>query len=304
MAAGTERGEYRLAAMESPTSAPQCQPIWLVANASSGSNSDEALDALIGGCTHFGLNVVHTLRFPEDAAPTPRQLDEAGIALLAIFAGDGTVNAVIHALAGWGGQVLVLPGGTKNLLAKRLHGDVPAEEIIARQAAGAAKAVRPPIIRTASGEALAELMAGPGTAWRDVREALRETDLAAIASGAVSAIGESTNGAMLVCTDPPLGRVDGYPLLVVEPADDGLHITAYYAESAGDVVQQGIALLRQDFRNGPHEEIGVADSVTLSDPQGGPVRYLLDGEAVEGSASETFSIAPCAVDLLATRDDI
>lgn len=290
--------------MDSPTSIAACQPIWLVANASSGSNSDEALEALIGGCDQSGLNVQRTLRFPEENAPTPAQLDAAGIGLVAIFAGDGTVNAVIHALGGWGGRVLVLPGGTKNLLAKRLHGDVPAEEIVARHAAGAVKALRPPIIRTASGEALAELMAGPGTAWQDVREALRETDLAAIASGAVSAISESTNGAMLVCTEPPLGRVDGYPLLVVEPADDGLHVTAYYAESAGEVVQQGIALLRQDFRTGPHEEIGVSESVTLSDPQGGPVRYLLDGEAVEGGASETFTMAPCAVDLLATRDDL
>ena len=50
------------------------------------------------------------------------ELDAAGIKRLAIFTGDGSLNAAITNLYGWGGKILVLPGGTMNLLCKRLNG--------------------------------------------------------------------------------------------------------------------------------------------------------------------------------------
>ena len=102
-------------------SAPR--PVWLVSNASSGSNDDAALAALEDGCGRHGFHVAQRTVFPEQDLPTPAVLDAAGIDRVAVFAGDGTINTLIAGLAGWSGAVLVLPGGTMNLLYHRVHGD-------------------------------------------------------------------------------------------------------------------------------------------------------------------------------------
>ena len=78
------------------------RPIWLVNNASSGSNDDAALAALETACGEHGFRVAHRTVFPEQELPTVEILDAAGIDRLAVFAGDGTINTVIAGLAGWG----------------------------------------------------------------------------------------------------------------------------------------------------------------------------------------------------------
>ena len=70
------------------------RPIWLVNNASSGSNDDAALAALEACCGEHGFHVAHRTVFP-DAGPAHARpmLDAAGIDRVAVFAGDGTINA-------------------------------------------------------------------------------------------------------------------------------------------------------------------------------------------------------------------
>ena len=87
------------------------RPLWLVNNAASGSNSDAALTALEACCGEHGFRVAHRTVFPAQDLPTPAMLDAAGIDLVAVFSGDGTINSLLTALAGWGGAVLVLEGG-------------------------------------------------------------------------------------------------------------------------------------------------------------------------------------------------
>ena len=101
---------------------PGKQSLWLVVNDASGSNDEEALAALRSCCDGCGFAVEREICFPRESLPSPATLDAAGVATVAVFAGDGTVNALVAALAGWSGAVLVLPGGTINLLYHRLHG--------------------------------------------------------------------------------------------------------------------------------------------------------------------------------------
>ncbi len=53
----------------------------------------------------YGFRVERTVRFPDEALPTPTELEAAGVGLVAAFAGDGTVNASVLALSGWSGAV-------------------------------------------------------------------------------------------------------------------------------------------------------------------------------------------------------
>lgn len=279
------------------------QSIWLVVNEASGSNDEEAHDRLSQCCHGAGFRVERTVRFPDEALPTPAQLEAAGVGLVAAFAGDGTVNASVLALSGWSGAVLVLPGGTMNLLYHRLHGERELEEVVALAAAGEARASRPGVIACRAGTALAELLAGPGTGWSDVREAMRDGDVPAIAAGAASALGETIAAPGIRCRDPELGRAEGYPLVSLTATDGGIAVSGFYAETPGEFLQGGWAVVSRRFRDGPHDELGLAAQVTLASTAGEPFGMLIDGEKAESPGTEEFRLVPCAVDLLATSPD-
>jgi hypothetical protein len=173
--------------------------------------------------------------------------------------------------------------------------------VLRRVAAGAYEVRRPGIIHCPQGEALAGLLAGPGTSWYDVREAMRESDLLGLADGAAQAIEDTLGGPTVVCRE--LGRNEGYPLIMLTPHDDGIAATAFHAETFGEYLSQGWALLRRNFREGPHDPLGRVPRLTLASSDGAAFGILLDGEKAEAPFEQQFSLARCEVDLLATAPD-
>lgn len=273
---------------------------WLVVNSASGSNTPEALDDLRDCLCNHAIAAVRTTGFPDEELPSPAALEAAGVPLVIIYAGDGTVNAAVRALAGWPGALLVLPGGTKNLLSKRLHGDYQHTDIVALVQHGGALRRRINVVRCEQGEALGGLLAGPGARWGEVREAMRELDLSAVASGAAEALAEMTGAAMVRCVRPDLGARDGYPLIEMTPGEHGVQLDAFHAETAGEFAAQGLAILRRNFHDGPHDRLGVVERVSIETVDGSPLELLLDGEAATGGPRVEFAVASCEVDLLAT----
>jgi len=274
--------------------------LWLVNNTSSGSNDDAALAALEKCCGEHGFRIAHRTVFPAQELPAPAMLDAAGIDTVVVFAGDGTVNSLIAALTGWGGAVLVLPGGTMNLLYHRLHGEQALEEVVAAVATGKANRRRPGVIRSRHGDAYAGVLAGPGTSWGRVREAMREYAVVELAAETVKAIQETLTGEMIACVEPKLGRPEGYPLVNLTPHDRGIEVEGYLSTTPGEYLEQAWALLKRNFREGPHDILGVANEVRLVSTQGNAFGLLIDGEQAECGAEEVFRLASCEVDLLAT----
>ncbi|WP_119084420.1 diacylglycerol kinase family protein [Altererythrobacter sp. B11] len=277
--------------------------IWLVTNPASGSNDEDAITALHECCGTAGFDVGRMIRFPDEDLPTAAELDAAGVELVAVFAGDGTINALISSLSGWSGAILVLEGGTMNLLFHRLHGDAAMDEVIAAVARGDARRTRPGLVRSAHGDALAGLLAGPGTAWNTVREAMREADVVRMADGAAEAIEQSVSGPMVACVEPALGRPEGYPLVMLTPRDDGMEVRGYHSETPADYLSQGLALLRRNFREGPHDYLGKVDRLLVANVANEAFGLSIDGEAQEAAPRELFELARCEVDLLATTRD-
>lgn len=279
------------------------KPIWLVANEASGGNEEDARSRLERRCGQAGLRVARTIGFPRQTLPTAAELDRAGIGLVAVFAGDGTVNALVGGLSGWSGAVLVLPGGTMNLFYHRLHGDRPIEDVVRLAAAGEARRTRPRIIAGNQGTALADLLAGPGTSWYEVREALREGDALGVADSAAQALGETLAKPGIVCRAPDLGREEGYPLVMLTPTDGGIRVSGFRAETPAEFLKGSWAVLRRRFREGPHDDLGLVERVMLASTAGEPFGLLIDGEPAESPGAEEFRLVPCAVDLLATLGD-
>lgn len=272
--------------------------LWLVVNSASGSNSESAVREVTAALAAGGALPARVVE-AQAGLPDPADLTEAGVRRLAVFAGDGTVNALATGLEGWDGALLVLPGGTANLLAKALHGEAEASALAARLSRMAT--VRRPCIRGGGTTALVEVLAGPGATWSDVREGLREGAVGEVAGAAVAAIRESTTGPMVTLVDPPLGRREGYAGVRLEVASGGMAVEGYGAETIGDYLRHGLALLRRDFRQGPHDELGHHRSVHCRSLGQAPLPLMIDGERREGASEEQFSLADFALDLFVTQ---
>ncbi len=270
--------------------------VWLVVNEASGSWSASAVESVRAAFAACGRPVVRQFD-ARKGVPSSAALVAAGNPVVAVFGGDGTVNTVAAALEGWDGALLVLPGGTANLLARALHGTRPAHEIAADLPR--LRRTRRNAIRWSGGTALAEVLAGPGAAWSDVREGLREGAVTPVAEKTVAAIRQSTTGPMVALVDPPLGRPGGYAGVRLEPAGSVMRVDGYGADKFGDYVRHGMALLRRNFREGPHEELGAHQQVACRSLGDGPLALMIDGERRDGAREERFSLAPFALDLLA-----
>lgn len=271
--------------------------LWLVANRASGSNSDEAVRAVCAALSAAG-RAPGRVSDVGDGLPDRAALEAGGVGVLAVFAGDGTVNALATRIEGWGGRLLVLPGGTANLLARALHGEREAPEIAA--GLGQLAVTRRSCIRGEGLTALVEVLAGPGATWSDVREGLREGGVGEVAGAAVMAIKQSTTGPMVALVEPPLGRADGYAGIRLEVAEAGMDVAGYGAETVGDYLKQGLALLRRNFREGPHDALGLHRTVRCRSLDRAPMPLMIDGERREGGADLRFSLADFALDLFVT----
>jgi hypothetical protein len=275
--------------------------VWFTFNEGSGSNSAEAHLALTEAFDSVGCRLHRRVCFPGEDAPDAATLASHDVDVLVIFAGDGTIHSIMRGLVGWNGAVLVLPGGTMNLLARRLHGEADAAEIIARVGAQRARTVRPTTILSRHGIALTGMLAGPGTAWNPVREAMRESDIIGTVARAGEAIGKSTGDPAVICRSPVIGRQEGYAAMMLTPHEGGIELNGFYADTFADYLRQGWALLRRDFREGPHEMFCTAHRLTVASTAATPIGLLIDGETASNTASEEqFELGRCEVDLLAT----
>lgn len=274
-------------------------PLWLVTNAASGSNSDAAVDDLVASLSASGFAPARVIRFPDEELPTREELEAAGVATLAVFTGDGTINTAASTLEGWQGALLVLPGGTQNLLSKSLHGDVPAEEVTGKLAS--ARRVRRNALRTSQGVALVELLAGPGAMWADVRESVRDLDFATIAETFTTALHETREGAGVRVVDPAgTGKSEGYRAVRMAPVDaDCMEADGFDFADWGEFAAQGFAMLvKRDFRQGPHDELGRFPSAVLESD--GAIALMIDGERRDGGQREEVTCEEFALDFLAT----
>ncbi|MCB2047188.1 MAG: diacylglycerol kinase [Novosphingobium sp.] len=277
--------------------------IWLVYNRASGSNDEASLAALEDALHQAGMTIAQRTCFPEEPAPVAEDLMGEDIGTVCVFAGDGTIHTVVTGLFGWPGRVLVLPGGTMNLLSHQLHGEATPVEIVARLAGGGGRTTRPPILEGRYGYALTGALAGPGTEWNNAREAMRHSAIGELVSSAAGAASQSVSGDRAVLRGFEDVRAEGYAAISITPQEAGISVKGYYADDLGDYLGQLAAIVTGDFRNGPHDRLGTMPKVDIASLGGEPLGLLMDGEPHQGQASESFRIAICEVDLIATLDD-
>lgn len=274
---------------------------WLIFNGASGSHDEDVLRDIVAGLAAAGHRPGRVIDC-KDGTPDAAAANAAGLGLIAIHGGDGTLSRTIGGLEGFDGTVLPLPGGTFNLLARDMFGDRDALEIVRLLGSGTLTASRPPCIRGEGVLALAELLAGPGAKWADVREEMRDSNLGEVIAKGWDAAATSTVGPRVVLEHPEVGREEGYAGVRLIPRSGGMEIEGYGAEGLGDFLQQGIAILKRDFREGPHDELGAAARVSCRSLGDEPIPLMVDGERSEGTSRLTFSLDTLGCHLLGPAD--
>ena len=274
---------------------------WLIYNGASGSHDDAALEDLVAALAAGGFAPAKVLD-AKDGTPDAAAANAAGIGLLVVHGGDGTLSRTIGDLEGFTGRVLPLPGGTYNLLCTEIFDERTPIEIVGLLGEGKLAPHRRTCIRGEGLVALCELLAGPGAKWADVREELRDANYGEMIAKGWDAAADSTVGPMVALTDPAVGREDGYSGVRLVPQVDGIFVEGFATEGIGDFLQQGAAILARDFREGPHDDLGSFPRVSCRSLEGEAIPLMVDGERSEGGAQLAFSLDRLEVDLLGMAD--
>lgn len=248
--------------------------LWLITNHASGSAGEEKCAAIEAVCAERGLCFVGRTEFPGEELPDAARLEAAGADTVLLFAGDGTINAAARRLDDWGGQVLILPGGTMNMLAKRLHGDADAAAIL-HAAHGGGRAIRLPSVAVGDHRAFVALIIGPAAAWGHAREIVREGRFSRLARAVRLAWARSWTERIEVHDGKRLcGR---YNAAIVTPREDGcLGISAVAAERWRDVARLGWEWLVGNWHDAPAVDDSRSGALTVTGRAA--VHALFDGE--------------------------
>ncbi|MFN3618799.1 diacylglycerol/lipid kinase family protein [Sphingorhabdus sp.] len=247
----------------------------LVINSNSGNANSVDQDVLIAAFEAGGFQILDRVLLPDDDLPARAAVEAEGFHTVAICAGDGTISSLCTKLAGWDGEILVLPGGTMNLLARRLHGEYALPELLEMLPASSAVASSVPIIKVGETEILTGLTVGPSTRWGKVREGIRQADITSLSATIPEAWSE-TLGDEGVWLEG--ATHESYAGIFVEPFDaENINVIAFRANGLGDMVNHGLAWLRHDFREGPRDELGMMHKATVMGDQL-DTGILVDGE--------------------------
>jgi diacylglycerol kinase family enzyme len=275
------------------------QTLWFITNPNSGTTSRTKCEALEAVFDERGLALAGRTEFPADAIPDGAALDAAGVDTVVLFAGDGTINAALGALADWRGAFLILPGGTMNLLAKALHDETDPHAII-HAAHRCDRRVALPYVQAGANRAFVGLILGPAASWFRAREAVR-SGRARRLFAAVRGAWRKTFGGRGVGIEGVRGLAQRYQAVFVNPSADGLAVAAVDARDWGAIVQLGWEWVTGDWVAARAVTTVQTDSLRLQRVR--PALALFDGEPVTLDGGETIRAGHSHDNFIATRSE-
>lgn len=249
--------------------------LWFITNPGSGSATQEKCEALEAVFEERGLTLAGRTGFPEQPIPSADDLAAARVDTVVLFAGDGTINAALCALAEWDGAFLILPGGTMNLLAKALHGDAePADIVHAAHEGG--RRVALPYVEAGPHRAFVGLILGPAAHWARAREAARKGRVARVLRAIRSAWRRTFGKGIRIAGVP--GMRDRYQAVFVSPGEGALEVAAIDARDWSSIAELGWNWLTGDWVAARAVTERRAERLRLVRKR--PVLALFDGEPV------------------------
>lgn len=249
------------------------EKLWFISNTASGTATDAKCEALEAIFKERGMTLAGRTRFPDEPLPEIEELNASGADTVVLFAGDGTVNSAACKYDDWDGKALILPGGTMNVLAKRLHGTAEPADIV--HAAHERPILRQlPFVESGPNRAFCALIVGPAAAWAGAREAVRYRRFKRFWRALGVAWARTwSRGVTLFDGTRKRGN---YKALLIAPEDGWLKITAFSMSSFGQMARLGWEWLFGNVSNAPSVDDTRAAHATVSGRKA--LHALFDGE--------------------------
>lgn len=276
----------------------------IIVNEKSGSVPPDGRDQL-------GLVIVeagHEPILPPDPDADLEQqvadLAAAGAEAIAVWGGDGTICAVLQSANGKF-PVLVLPGGTMNLLPKRLHnGELDWKKVVH------AVLANPQPSWISAGEVAGQrfyvaALFGQLTHLGASREAVREGSIMEAVSVLTDRDTLDIETNIQIEVDQP-GKLRDFPATAaaVIPAEEGgLEIAVIAPDSHLDLIASAMDSLVRGWREGAHFHADGAIAIRMQHAQGKPIPATIDGEPCEPGESLTISYIQKAACVLVAGGD-
>jgi diacylglycerol kinase family enzyme len=258
--------------------------LWIITNPASGSTSPARCREVVALLEAESATVVGETDFPAARLPDAATLDTAQVDTLVLFAGDGTINAAVCALAHWPGAILILPGGTMNLLARTLHGDRDIPSIIAA-ASRTMRRTALPFVEAGPHRAFVGLILGPAAHWVRAREAVRAGQVRRLVAAVRNAWRRTFARGISLTGAGNLS--DRYQAVLVRPDGRALSIAAIDARDWQSITALGWQWLTGDWIAARAVSTQTAQRFAVAGRR--PVLALFDGEPVLLDAGVTIS---------------
>ena len=270
--------------------------LWFITNMHSGSADAAKCVALEQVFREHGLELVGRTDFPGDRLPGPDALDRDGVDTAVLFAGDGTINAGVCALAEWDGAILILPGGTMNMLAHTLHGTADPAGII-HAAHVEERRVALPFAEAGPHRALVGLIIGPAAHWAKAREAARAWRVGAMLSAIRGAWRRTFGRGIRIANASELPH--RLQAVFVKPTDGHLEVSGFDARDFRSITELGWNWLTGDWVAARAVTRVITSQLTVAERR--PTLALFDGEEVLLPAFATVTTGLTKPQFIATE---
>ena len=259
-----------------------------------GLDGPQRMRSALGG---VGLDRAEIVEFDHRRADEQlRKIQEEAPDLVIVWGGDGTHRSVLDTLGRHSSQILLLPGGTMNLLTKWLH-DGRAWEHVLWSVLGSPTPRILPAGRVDDMLFFCAMIAGVPAQLATAREDVRRGDL----GRAIHDTGTALSGVHTLHLAATYGKDPGHPeghfptgnvvgALVGPLARSGRMDVAWHSlESAWSALEFAWTSFASDWRDRPGMSIRAADSLLVENVDGLDIPTMIDGEQIPPRASLSIS---------------
>ncbi len=260
-------------------------------NPASGSvtaDGGERLSAALEAAGVRGADMVEIDR--SDCGTQLKSLAAQNPDLFVVWGGDGTLRSALGTVGQATPNLLLLPGGTMNLLTRSIHGEKPWDTILKDVLAAPKRHTLP--AGKVNGELFyCAMLAGAPARFAEARESLRRGELVKAATEAAAALdtlntlhlnARYRDGYSFERETLPSTSVIG--VLVGPLAREAkMEIAALTQPSAGSALNVVWSSFLSDWRNSPDMKVVPATSLVI-EAEDGDIPVIVDGEAIEAGS--------------------
>jgi diacylglycerol kinase family enzyme len=261
-------------------------------NPKSGSVPSDARERLTAVLAEAGINDAELIETdPDDCDGQLRKLAEMAPDLFVVWGGDGTIRAALSIVGPTTPNLVLLPGGTMNLLPRAIHGE-KAWDVALRDVLAAPKRIDLPAGEVNGQRFYCAMMAGAPAHFAEVRESLRRGEIVKAAAATSSAMeilksmhleASYGDGYSFVDSRLPTSSVIGALIGSLTRSGEGMEVASLANPTATGALNVVWTSFFTDWRNAPGVEVAPATSLDISGGDGQEIPIIADGEPVDSA---------------------